>query len=195
MAVTELLIVRHGETDWNAEFRFQGHADTPLNETGRAQARALAEELADVQADAIYSSDLSRARETAEILGERLGVPVTPLRELREIDVGSWQGLTRDEIDARYPGAYAAWRQGETGWAGGETYDGLAERILPALRKVAREHPRGRVLIVAHGGTIRALRAHVAGVTVSEHRRTLGPIGNCEVYRVDVVEDGFLPVE
>ena len=191
--MTELLIVRHGETDWNAELRFQGHADTPLNETGRAQARALAEELVDVRADAIYSSDLSRAQKTAEILGARLGVPVTPLRELREIDVGSWQGLTRAEIEARYPGAYAAWRRGETGWTGGETYASLAERILPALRQIARDHPRGRVLVVGHGGTIRTLRAHVAGVTVGEHRRTLGPIGNCEVYRVEVGEDGFRP--
>jgi broad specificity phosphatase PhoE len=190
--VTELLIVRHGETDWNAQFRFQGHADTPLNETGRAQARALAEELTDVEADAIYSSDLSRARETAEILGARLGVPVTSLRELREIDVGSWQGLTREDID---PAAYGAWRRGEHGWTGGETYEGLAERILPALRKIALAHPRGRVLVVGHGGTIRTLRAHVAGLTVGEHRKTLGPIGNCEVYRVVLGDDGFRPAD
>jgi broad specificity phosphatase PhoE len=117
---------------------------------------------------------------------------VTPLRELREIDVGSWQGLTRREIDAE---AYAAWRRGETGWSGGETYEGLAERILPALRKIARAHPRGRVLVVGHGGTIRALRAHVAGVTIAEHRRSLGPIGNCEVYRVVLGDDGFRPVD
>jgi 2,3-bisphosphoglycerate-dependent phosphoglycerate mutase len=189
--VTELLIVRHGETDWNAELRFQGHADPPLNETGRAQARELAAELAGTVADAIYSSDLVRARETAEILSERLEVPVTTLSELREIDVGSWQGLTRDEIETAFPGAYRSWRTGETGWTGGETYDQLRARILPALERIADAHPGGSVIVVGHGGTIRTLRAHVAGSTVAEHRRSLPPIANCEVFRLDVVDAAF----
>ena len=193
--MTELLIVRHGETDWNAERRFQGHADRSLNDTGRAQAVALADELADVQAEAIYSSDLARARETAQILGARLGVPVTELRELREIDVGDWQGLTRAEIKKRFPEALKAWRRGETGWNGGETYDELAARVVPALERIAREHPHGRVLVVGHGGTIRALRAHLARVTVAEHRRVLRAIAYCEVFRIDVQGDGFRRVD
>jgi broad specificity phosphatase PhoE len=193
--VTELLIVRHGETDWNAELRFLGHADPPLNETGRAQARALADELADVRADAIYSSDLTRARETAEMLGERLGLPVSTLRELREIDVGNWQGLTREEINARFPDAYLAWRSGEPGWSGGETYDQLAARVLPALNRIARAHPEGRVIVVGHGGTIRTVRAHVSGVTVAEHRLKLPPIRNCETYRIHARDDGFVAVD
>jgi phosphoserine phosphatase len=193
--VTELLIVRHGETAWNVELRFQGHADPPLNEAGQAQARALADELVGQRADAIYSSDLARAQETAEILGERLGLPVTTLRELREIDVGDWQGLTREEIDARFPDAYLAWRQGETGWSNGETYDQLAARVLPALERIARAHPGGTLIVVGHGGTIRAVRAHIDGVTVAEHRRKLPPIGNCEVFRIRAGEDGFLSVD
>ncbi len=193
--MTDLLIVRHGETDWNAELRFQGHADRPLNETGRAQARALADELSDVAADAIYSSDLIRARETAEILSERLGLPVTAWRELREIDVGDWEGLTREEIDARFPDGYLAWRSGEPGWSGGETYDELGARVLSALERIARSHPGGRVVVVGHGGTIRTIRAHLSGVTVAEHRRTLPGIANCEVFRIQAGDDGLLPVD
>ena len=186
--MTELLIVRHGETDWNAELRFQGHADRSLNETGRAQARALADELADVEAEAIYSSDLARARETAEIVGERLGLPVIEVRELREIDVGNWEGLTSDEVAARFPDASGGWRQGET-------YDDLAARVLPALERIARAHPAGRVVVVGHGGTIRTLRAHMARMTVDEHRRILPPIRNCEVLHIDVGDVGFRPVD
>jgi len=193
--VTELLIVRHGETDWNAQLRFQGHADQPLNETGRAQAHALADELAGLRVDAVYSSDLARARETAEILAARLRVPVTTLRELREIDVGNWEGLTREEIDARFPDGTRARRRGEIAWSGGETYDDLAARALPALVRIGNAHPGGRVVVVGHGGTIRALRAHVDGVTVAEHRRTLPAIANCEVFRIDVGDNGFRTVD
>ena len=193
--MTELLIVRHGETDWNAELRFQGHADPPLNETGRAQARALAEQLADLRPEAIYASDLARARETAEIVGGRLELPVTALRELREIDVGDWQGLTHEEIDERFPEAHAAWLRGEAGWSRGETYDELAARVLPALERIARAHPQGRVVVVGHGGTIRTVRAHLSGVSVAEHRRKLPGIANCEVFRIHAGADGLLAVD
>src|SRR5581483_12433051 len=88
--MTTLLLVRHGETDWNSERRWQGHADEPLNETGRAQAREVADELADRSIDAVYSSDLSRARETAEIIAARLGLSVTTDARLGEVDVGDW---------------------------------------------------------------------------------------------------------
>src|SRR5512133_1433936 len=101
--MTELLLVRHGETNWNRERRFQGHADPPLNDAGREQARELAETLAGEGIDAIYTSDLQRARETAEILAARFGSEVVALRELREIDVGDWQGLTWPEIEERHP--------------------------------------------------------------------------------------------
>src|SRR6185437_6606991 len=95
--MTTLLLVRHGETDWNAERRYQGHADVPLNDRGVEQARELAEQLAGERIDAIYSSDLSRAHATAEIVGERLGVPVVTDPDLREIDVGAVEGLTFEE--------------------------------------------------------------------------------------------------
>jgi broad specificity phosphatase PhoE len=187
--VAELLLVRHGETDWNRERRFQGHADPPLNETGRTQARALADDLAGEAVDALYTSDLARARETAEILAARLGVEVVPLRELREIDVGEWQGLTWPEIEERFPEGARAWREQNHGWETGETYEELAERVVPALRRIAVAHPGGRAVVVAHGGTVRATRAFIAGTSVAESRRLDRAIRNCEIFRI-AVEDG-----
>src|SRR3569623_193897 len=103
--MTELLLVRHGETDWNAEGRLQGHTDRPLNDHGRRQAKEVAERLAGEGADAIYASDLLRAKETAEIVGERRGVPVVVDADLREKNWGNWEGLTGDErVEVEYAG-------------------------------------------------------------------------------------------
>jgi phosphoserine phosphatase len=187
--VTELLLVRHGETDWNRERRFQGHADQPLNEAGRAQARELAELLASERIDAVYTSDLRRARETAEILASRLDAEVVALRELREIDVGSWQGLSWPEIEERHPVGVERWHRDGHGWDGGETHVELGERIVRALEDIAARHPGQRVLVVGHGGTVRSARAFVEGVSVVESRRRTPGIGNCEVFRV-VTESG-----
>lgn len=189
--MTELLLVRHGETDWNKDQRWQGHADRPLNETGREQARAIAEELAREHVDAIYTSDLARARETAELIAERAGVPFILEPQLREIDVGEWQGLTRPEIEGRFPRGMQRWHEHGHGWESGETYAELAERVLAAVDRIVRRHPDGRVVLVGHGGTIRAIRAHVDKSTVAEHRRILPPVGNCEVFRIGA-ENGTL---
>jgi broad specificity phosphatase PhoE len=187
--MTELLLVRHGETAWNAERRFQGHADPPLNDVGRRQARVLADELAGERIDAVYASDLARARETAAIVAERRGIPVVALPELREIDVGEWQGLTWPEIEERYPEGVRAWHETGAGWERGETYDELGARILAVLRRIAQDHAGERVLVVGHGGTVRAIRAHLEGRSVAESRRGSPAIGNCEVFRVGS-EDG-----
>lgn len=157
-----MLLARHGETEWNRLGRWQGHADPPLNDTGRAQAQALAGELADDGVAAIYSSDLQRASETARIVGDRLGLPVTEARALREIDVGSWSGLTRDEVRERFPEGFARWLAGEIGHDG-ETREELAARVVPAIESIAETHPGALVLVVTHGGVIRALRRHAAG--------------------------------
>jgi broad specificity phosphatase PhoE len=187
--MTELLLVRHGETDWNRDRRFQGHADPPLNETGRAQAHALAAELAGEGIELVYTSDLVRARETAEIVAARFGADVLPVRELREIDVGEWEGLTWPEIEERYPEGARSWRERGFGWESGESYEQLGERVVAALRRIAADHPEARVLVVGHGGTIRATRAFIEGLSVPESRARSCAIGNCEVFRV-VTEDG-----
>jgi len=176
--------VRHGETDWNRERRFQGHADQPLNELGREQARELADALAGENVDAIYSSDLARARETAEIVGERLGVPVVTDPALREIDVGDWEGLTWPEIEERHPQGVRDWHEHGHGWSGGETYEQLGERVVRRLRELAAEHEGETICVIAHGGTVRVARAHADRATVAEHRKHRPAVANCEVFRL-----------
>ncbi len=102
--VATLILARHGETDWNRDGIWQGHGDPPLNELGRRQAAELARRLADVQIDALYSSDLRRAYETATIVGRAKGLEITADPDLREMDVGSWSGFTSEEIATRFPG-------------------------------------------------------------------------------------------
>ena len=189
--MTELILARHGETDWNAERRFQGHANPPLNDTGRAQARALAEHLADRRLTAIYSSDLRRAAETARIVGTQLGLPVSQLPSLREIDVGEWSGLTVAEVTERYPDGYARHRAGGDGWTTGETHARLSERIVDAIVEIARGHPDDPILVVGHGAALRALLAHAEGVELSEFRRNSPPIENGSLATI-AVESGVV---
>ena len=176
--MTTILLVRHGQTDWNAERRVQGHSDTPLNEQGRAQARLLAEQLADRQIDAVYSSDLLRAYETARIIAERHGLEVTAIRDLRERHFGTWEGLTDDEIFVRFPEA-----SGNGSWGDGESREAMADRVLEALHRIADTHPGGTVVVVSHGGPLRAALVHCG-------TDGLGPIDNCQVVGVEV--DGRL---
>jgi broad specificity phosphatase PhoE len=151
--MTTLMLVRHGETDWNADGRLQGHTDRPLSDFGRRQARQLAAEFADEELQAIYASDLARARETAEIVGERLGLPVVLDPDLREKDWGAWEGLTaveRDRVEFV-----------------GESTEAHQERILRALRRISERHPGcGRILVVTHGGSMRRVQTEALGMAL-----------------------------
>ena len=188
-------MVRHGESDWNVERRWQGHADRPLTDRGRGQAQNLAARLAGVDLDAVYSSDLRRAWETAEAVASAKGLDVIRLPELREVDVGSWSGLTRDECEARFPEAFARWRAGGSGWDDGESYEEMGERIVEAIGRLAAEHQGGAILVVSHGGPIRAVHAHALGVDIATHRRT-GPVEPNARLSAVAVEDGrFARVE
>ena len=160
---TTLLIARHGETDWNRERRWQGHADQPLNALGRAQARGRAGRLRDAPPEVVYSSDLARARETAEIVGTLLGLEVRPDARLREVDVGEWSGLTTAEVETRYPDGLARRRLGRTGWERGETFEAMGIRVVAALREIAAAHRGGRVLVITHGGCMRSVWAAAGG--------------------------------
>jgi 2,3-bisphosphoglycerate-dependent phosphoglycerate mutase len=177
--VTTILLARHGETDWNAQRRVQGHSDTPLNDNGRAQALALAETLEDAELDAVYASDLMRARDTAEVVAGRKGIEVTVLPELRERHFGTWEGLTDTEIFERFPDA----RSGS--WGDGETKEEMRGRVLAALHRIADEHPGGRVLVVTHGGPVRSLLLECG----LDGR---GPIGNCSLYEVRLQDGRFV---
>ncbi|HEY6583413.1 MAG TPA: histidine phosphatase family protein [Gaiellaceae bacterium] len=189
--LTTILLARHGESDWNQAGRWQGHADRPLTELGREQARALADRLEETELDAVYSSDLARAQETAEIVAATKEVAVTIDPELREVDVGSWSGLTRAEAEQRFPEGFARWQAGGEGWTDGETYEELAERVVRAIRRIGAEHPAGRALVVAHGGSIRAVHAAALGVDVHTYRRIQRVEPNATLSAV-CVEDGRL---
>ncbi len=176
---TTIFLVRHGETDWNRERRIQGHSDIPLNESGRIQAQALSERLEGEHFDAVYSSDLSRARETAQIAAAPTSLPLTELVELREKHFGSWEGLTSDVVLARFPEASSG------PWGDGETTDEMSARVVAALRSIAADHNGGNVLVVTHGGPVRAaLRA--SGMEPS------GSIENCHVTRIEIGMNGGL---
>lgn len=166
-----ILLARHGETDWNAERRWQGHTDRPLNERGLTQAHALAERLDPIQLQAVYSSDLERARETAREVAERQGIPHHQDPALREVDVGSWAGMTKSEAEERDPEGYERWLQGYPGWTDGESYEEMTERVVRAVREIASRHQDRPVLVVSHGGPIRALHAAALGLDVHAYRR------------------------
>ena len=189
--MTTILLARHGETDWNREGRFQGHADPPLNRTGRAQAVDLSVALMAEQLAAVYSSPLRRALETAEVLAASHGLEPVPVDDLREVDVGSWSGLTRPEVEERFPAQFARWLDYGEGWDDGETYEEMGRRAVDALLQLAATHDGERVLAVTHGGPIRAAFAFADGTTHAEARR-LGPrIGNTFVAEL-AVADGAL---
>ncbi len=169
--MTTIYLARHGESDWNAANRFQGHSDRPLTDLGREQARALADLVAGENVEAIYASPLSRALETARIVAARTGLAVVEDEGLREVDTGSWSGLSRAEVQERYPEGFERWTSGGAGWEDGESYEEMAERVLAAVNRIAAAHPGGRVLLVSHGGPIRAIQAAAEGMAINEYRR------------------------
>lgn len=189
MRVRRLVMLRHGQTEYNASSRMQGQLDTDLSDLGRDQAAAAAEVLAKRQPLLIVSSDLRRALDTAETLGVRTGVPVSVDKRLRETHLGDWQGLTHLEVDAAAPGARLAWRD-DARWAphGGESRVDVAERSLPLVAElVAQQTEWGLdrpgtgserpVVLVAHGGLIAALTAGLLGLPV-DNWPVLGGMGN-----------------
>ncbi len=156
----ELILIRHAQSEWNAAGRWQGHADPPLSALGHDQAAKLADELADqVTCDRIYASDLQRARQTAEPIAKRLGLSIETDAAFRELDVGRWAGLTREEIHDREPQLLAEFETGDPNVrpGSGETRAELRQRARDRIALMAAEHPHERVIIVTHLGFVRAL--------------------------------------
>jgi glucosyl-3-phosphoglycerate phosphatase len=152
-----LLLIRHGQSTWNAEGRWQGHSDPPLSPLGERQAKAAGATVLSLGVDAVVSSDLARARRTAELLAPA-GIEPVVEAALKERNVGAWEGLTADEIDARFPGMRAAHHSPP----GFESDESVARRVVPALLLVARRLGDGGVaVVVSHGGVIRTLERHL----------------------------------
>ncbi|MBM3127310.1 MAG: histidine phosphatase family protein [Chloroflexi bacterium] len=167
-----LLLIRHGETDWNNAGRVQGHSDTPLNANGIAQARQLAARIAAEEAfAAMYASPLARARVTAEIVAARCGATPIPDDRLKEQMLGKFEGLTDAEFEQRFPGALAAWRADpiRSPIPGQETRDAFQRRVQSFLDDLRARHTDGtRVAIVTHGGTIGMMLAMLIGLDIGK---------------------------
>ncbi|WP_126285208.1 histidine phosphatase family protein [Burkholderia stagnalis] len=177
MASTQILFIRHGETAWNRIKRIQGHIDIPLADTGLAQAQRLAVRLAreardGTRLDAIYSSDLMRAQQTAQPAADALGLPLVLREGLRERAYGVFQGHDSTEIEARFPDAYAAWQTRDPGFEpeGGESQRAFYHRVLHALEPIVAAHPGGRIACVAHGGVLDCVYRFANGLELAAPR-------------------------
>jgi probable phosphoglycerate mutase len=160
---TALLLLRHGESTWNAERRWQGRADAPLSELGEAQARAAARQLAEHGPfDAVVTSTLQRARRTGQLIADDASIVLgDAIVDLQERSAGRWEGMTRVEIEAEYPGYLDAGTRPD----GYEPDDAVVERALAALVELVDANPDRRLVVVSHGGVIHALERHVFGPT------------------------------
>ncbi len=171
-AATRIVALRHGETDWNAVARIQGHTDIALNAHGRWQAQRLAQALADEAFDAVYTSDLVRAADTAAPLAARTGAPLRVHRGLRERSLGVFEGLDIDQVRQRWPAPALAWRQRDPdfGPEGGETLRAFYARCVAVLHELAAQHPGGQIAVVTHGGVLDSLYRAAAGVELRAPR-------------------------
>jgi probable phosphoglycerate mutase len=177
--VTIFYLIRHGETDWNATGRWQGHVDVPLNTNGEEQAQRLARRLRNdgVRFDALYSSDLKRAWMTAQTISAAIGIEPRPLVPLREIDLGWWGGLTRADIAERDPETIARIDAGEDLPRGGaERWHDVYERVSAAIEQLAAAHPGQTIAIATHGGPVRMLLRHAVqnGAPPPQNREHIG---------------------
>lgn len=184
--VTRLCFVRHGETDWNAGKRIQGQIDIPLSAQGHAQARATANALVDEGFAAIYSSDLQRARQTAEATAHLAHLPLQLLPGLRERHYGIFQGLTYEEARERHPEAYARHHAREPRFApaGGESLLDLAARLAEATSLAVARHPGAAVLLFTHGGVLDLLYRQATGMALEPPRHFAIP--NCGINWIEV---------
>jgi broad specificity phosphatase PhoE len=184
-----LVLLRHGRTAWNAERRFQGQADPPLDDVGHAQAYEVAGLIATVQPELLVSSDAIRTMETARPIGGLLGLDVIADARFRERSLGHWEGLTRDEVAERFPDEYADWIAGrDVSRRGGETREAVAARSLEAFLELP---PVSTTVIVTHSATAMALTAGLLGLRQEVH--VLGPLANC--HWSEIVTDGHLAGE
>ena len=187
-----VLLVRHGETIWNQENRWQGQADTPLSQTGYDQAWQLARRFQYEERciQAIYTSDLRRARGTADILGQALGVAPVKATAWREMDIGTWSGLTTAEVASRHAEEWARLRQGEDlPRGGGETFAQFQGRLVQSSQRFVRNHGGEQIIVVTHGGAVRAFLLHCRGLNMNQFGR-IEKIGNTGVSEVSLFPGG-----
>jgi probable phosphoglycerate mutase len=191
---TRIIAIRHGETDWNVATRIQGQLDIALNETGHRQARRLAAALADEALDAVYSSDLARARETAQAVARHAGLEVRADTGLRERGFGVFEGLTFTEIEQRFPDSARRWRQRDASFGpdGGETLQAFYQRAVASVATLAAQHRGQHIAVVAHGGVLDALYRAATRVALDAPRTW--QVSNASINRLLASEAGFVLV-
>ena len=196
--ITEVFLVRHGQTAWNVGGRFQGQSDVPLSAEGRAQAALVAARFPADRLDMIYASDLMRAVDTGRAIADRLGAPMETTEKLREMFFGQWEGLTYDEIVAGWPDAGPLFFEAPDALIppDGETFQMVQDRAAPFLEDVVRKHAGESIVLVAHGAIIRTLVAHMLGMPMRNVWRTrqgntgVSRITHCEgVYTIDYLNN------
>jgi len=170
-----LYLIRHGRTRWNREEVFRGTVDVPLDEVGRREAEKVAEALRERGIEVVYSSPLSRAKETAEAIAARCKVPLCIMEELRDLDFGEWQGLSRLEVKERYPELYNLWEREphRVAFPGGEDLDAVLRRVARALQKIREAHPNQGVALVSHRVVLKVLTCFLLGLDNSHFWRIL----------------------
>lgn len=167
--MTQILLIRHGQTEWNREERFRGRARLDLNQTGLRQAQALAERVASLHPNSLYSSPLKRAWRTAEIISKRLDLTPLPAEGLTDIDYGDWEGLSPGEAEAKYPELYALWRQSpqKVTFPGGESLAAVEKRAATLLENLVKQHPEQTIGLVSHKVVCQVLICHNLGLDLS----------------------------
>jgi 2,3-bisphosphoglycerate-dependent phosphoglycerate mutase len=193
-ALTRIVAVRHGETAWNVATRIQGQLDIGLNDTGRAQARRVAQALAHEALDAVYASDLQRAADTARAIAERQGLPLHTDRALRERGFGAFEGLTWADVEQQHPQASLRWRQRDPSFGppGGEALEAFVKRAVAAIAAIAARHRGQHIAVVTHGGVLDALYRAAGRIPIDAPRTW--QLGNASINRVLHGDEGFVLV-
>jgi alpha-ribazole phosphatase len=191
---TRVYLMRHGQVLNGAEERYNGHIDIDITPTGVTQMYRLADMLADRAITAVYSSDLIRCVKGAEIIGDRVGVSYTPLRELRERSVGAWEGLTVAEIKERFPAEYTTWRVDLLNYRppGGENVIDVQERVLPVFKRLVASHSGREIAMMLHGGVNRVILADILGMHLLNLFRIDQAFGALNI--IDFFDDGMAVV-
>ena len=191
ISATRVLAIRHGETAWNADGRIQGHVDIPLNEAGRWQAERMALSLAGEPIDALYSSDLARARQTAEALARVAGLPLVQDAGLRERRFGRFEGRRHQDIELELAEQAARWRRRDPDFSaeGGETLTEFFARVVATASRLAAAHPGQSVALVAHGGVLDCLYRAATGLDLQAPRTW--QLGNASINRLLYTGEGF----
>lgn len=168
MQPTRLIIIRHGETEWNLEGRIQGHLDSPLTETGRAQAGAIAGRLCEFDVNALYSSDLGRAYSTAQIVSDTTGLGTITDKRLRELNLGKFEGLTEEEVGKRFPEEYRYLKDADPDYIypEGESKRQFSLRVISCLEELMGKHLGEQIVVITHGGALSRLIRYTLGMPV-----------------------------